>query len=80
VPSASTGLGTPQLTIVTEMAGTRTWFTWLGTAVDQLTSVDLTPLATLGWRVCTATASSTPRPGTVGDRCHSGRPRFRVIT
>ena len=41
---AAPGGGTPQLTIVTDEAGTRTWFAWLGAAVDQLISVDLTPL------------------------------------
>lgn len=40
------GLGTPQLTIVTDHAGTRTWFAWLGNAVEQLAAVDLTPLTT----------------------------------
>lgn len=44
-PTAPGG-GTPQLTIVTDKAGTRTWFAWLGTAVDQLASVDLAPLCT----------------------------------
>lgn len=41
VPSASTGLGTPQLTIVIDPAGTRTWFAWPGNAVDQLAAADL---------------------------------------
>jgi hypothetical protein len=45
VPTTTAGLGTPQLTIVTDNEGTRTWFAWLGTAVEQLTTVDLTPLA-----------------------------------
>jgi sugar/nucleoside kinase (ribokinase family) len=45
VPSSAAGSGTPQLTIVTDDAGTRTWFAWLRDAVDQLTAVDLTPLA-----------------------------------
>jgi len=45
VPSAAPGSGTPQLTIVTDEAGTRTWFAWLGTAVEQLATVDLTPLS-----------------------------------
>jgi sugar/nucleoside kinase (ribokinase family) len=34
-----------QVTIVTDDAGTRTWFAWLGDAVDQLATVDVTPLA-----------------------------------
>jgi sugar/nucleoside kinase (ribokinase family) len=46
VPVTAPGLGTPQLTIVTDEAGTRTWFAWLGNAVDQLAAVDLTPLST----------------------------------
>jgi sugar/nucleoside kinase (ribokinase family) len=46
VPNAASGPGTPQLTIVTDEAGTRTWFAWLGNAVDQLTAVDLSPLRT----------------------------------
>lgn len=46
VPSSATGLGTPQLTIVTDEAGTRTWFAWLGNAVDQLATADLTLLRT----------------------------------
>lgn len=45
VPSAAPGLGTPQLTIVTDQAGTRTWFAWLGNAVDQLATIDLSPLS-----------------------------------
>lgn len=44
VPTAVPGLGTPQLTIVTDDAGTRTWFAWLGNAVDQFAAVDLGPL------------------------------------
>ncbi|WP_162907125.1 carbohydrate kinase family protein [Allorhizocola rhizosphaerae] len=44
VPTETGGLGTPQLTIITDQAGTRTWFAWLGNAVDQLATVDLTPL------------------------------------
>jgi hypothetical protein len=39
-------MGTPQLTIVTDEAGTRTWFAWLGNAVEQLATVDLTALTT----------------------------------
>lgn len=39
------GPGTPQLTIVTDEAGTRTWFAWLGTATDHLNAADPTPLA-----------------------------------
>jgi sugar/nucleoside kinase (ribokinase family) len=39
-----TGTATPQLTIVTDDAGTRTWFAWLGTAAEQLPDSDLTPL------------------------------------
>jgi hypothetical protein len=35
----------PQLTIVTDDAGTRTWFAWLAAAIDQLTDADPTPLA-----------------------------------
>jgi len=46
VPSQAAGLGTPQLTIVTDDAGTRTWFAWLGNAVDQLTTADLSALGT----------------------------------
>ena len=46
VPVAAPRPGTPQLTIVTDKAGTRTWFAWLGNAVDQLAAVDLTPLST----------------------------------
>ncbi|MEV6966616.1 carbohydrate kinase family protein [Hamadaea sp. NPDC051192] len=46
IPSTTPGLGTPQLTIVTDHAGTRTWFAWLGNAVEQLAAVDLTPLTT----------------------------------
>lgn len=45
VPTTTPGLGTPQLTIVTDQARTRTWFAWLGNAVEQLATVDLTPLA-----------------------------------
>jgi sugar/nucleoside kinase (ribokinase family) len=45
VPSTAPGPGTPQLTIVTDKAGTRTWFAWLGDAVDQLAAVDLSPLS-----------------------------------
>lgn len=44
-PVIADGMGTPQLTIVTDQAGTRTWFAWLGTAVDQLATVDLAPLS-----------------------------------
>jgi 2-dehydro-3-deoxygluconokinase len=44
VPSSAAGAGTPQLTIVTDEAGTRTWFAWLGDAVDQLVAVDLATL------------------------------------
>lgn len=46
VPNSASGRGTPQLTIVTDKAGTRTWFAWLGNAVDQLATVDLSPLRT----------------------------------
>jgi sugar/nucleoside kinase (ribokinase family) len=46
VPVAMAGLGTPQLTIITDDAGTRTWFAWLGIAIDQLNSADPTPLVT----------------------------------
>ncbi|GAA3772211.1 hypothetical protein GCM10022225_69450 [Plantactinospora mayteni] len=46
VPLAMSGPGTPQLTIVTDEAGTRTWFAWLGTATDQLNAADPTPLTT----------------------------------
>lgn len=54
VPMAVSGPGTPQLTIVTDDAGTRTWFAWLGAALDQLNTVDLTPLtrARLGYIDC----------------------------
>lgn len=45
VPATAPGSGTPQLTIVTDDAGTRTWFAWLGTAVEQLSIVDLSPLS-----------------------------------
>ncbi|MDG4768306.1 PfkB family carbohydrate kinase [Solwaraspora sp. WMMD406] len=46
VPVAVSGSGTPQLTIVTDEAGTRTWFAWLGTAIDHLNDTDPTPLTT----------------------------------
>lgn len=46
VPASTGGLGTPQLTIVTDDAGTRTWFAWLGNAADQLATADLTELTT----------------------------------
>lgn len=46
VPVAMSGPGTPQLTIVTDDEGTRTWFAWLGTAIDQLNDADPTALAT----------------------------------
>lgn len=46
VPVAMSGPGTPQLTIVTDEAGTRTWFAWLGTAIDYLDDTDPTPLTT----------------------------------
>ena len=45
VPSAAPGSGTPQLTIVTDEAGTRTWFGWLGDTMEQLAAVDLTSLS-----------------------------------
>lgn len=45
VPRTAHDAGTPQLTIVTDDADTRTWFAWLGDAVDQLGTVDLAPLA-----------------------------------
>ena len=45
VPRTGLDVSTPQLTIVTDDAGTRTWFAWLGDAVDQLATVDLTLLA-----------------------------------
>ncbi len=44
MPSSTLDANTPQLTIVTDKAGTRTWFALLGDAVEQLTTVDLTPL------------------------------------
>ncbi|MFC0098273.1 hypothetical protein ACFFKH_12120 [Micromonospora marina] len=46
VPAAMSGPGTPQLTIVTDEAGTRTWYAWLGTATNHLNTADPTPLAT----------------------------------
>lgn len=44
VPLTASGPGTPQLTIVADHAGTRTWFALLGTAAQQLTTVDMTAL------------------------------------
>lgn len=44
IPRSALDTGTPQLTIVTDDAGTRTWFAWLGDAVDQLATMDVTPL------------------------------------
>ena len=48
-PAAASGRSTPQVTVVTDDAGTRTWFAWLGPAVDHLTTVDLSPLRGAVW-------------------------------
>lgn len=73
VPGSAAGSGTPQLTIVTDAAGTRMWFAWLGEAVDQLIAVDLTPLAVarLGYIDCYRTLDA-PAPG----RRDTGAPRW----
>ncbi|MGH3903768.1 MAG: carbohydrate kinase family protein [Pseudonocardiaceae bacterium] len=40
----ASGTRSPQVNIVADDAGTRTWFAWLGSAADQLASADLRPL------------------------------------
>lgn len=45
VSPATTGSGTPQLIVISDDEGNRTWFAWLGDAVSQLAAVDLSPLS-----------------------------------
>jgi len=43
-PTPASDIQTPQVVVITDDADTRTWFAWLGPAVDQLAAADLTPL------------------------------------
>lgn len=43
-PPQASETSTAQVVVVTDEAGTRTWFAWLGPAVNRLAMTDLTPL------------------------------------
>lgn len=45
-PLRASGSGTPQMAVVVDEAGCRTWFAWLGSAADQLATADITRLNT----------------------------------
>lgn len=74
-PPQASDTCTPQVIVVTDEVGTRTWFAWLGPAVNRLAMADLTPLnaARLAYIITTSSTSScfTTTPLAGGCACMS---------